>query len=133
VDFKQILLLIGIGLYYYLQSRNKDKKTQKKPTRRPGPQAPQTNPTPTSNPKTTLEDILRELVEEEPPRKPEPRAKIKHVEIDKSVRKPKSAETTPRSKPVKRIKRIEVEEIDASNFDLRQAVINDAILNRPDY
>lgn len=133
MDIKQILLLVGIGIYYYLKYRSGNKEEQKKPVKRARPKAPPANPTPVDQSKTSLEEILRNLVEEEAPRKPKPRAKIKHVEVDQTTPKAKSAETTPRRTTEKK-KRIEVEDLDAAiDFDLRQAVINDAILNRPEY
>ncbi|MBO6516046.1 MAG: hypothetical protein JJ975_05805 [Bacteroidia bacterium] len=159
MDTRQILLLAGLAVYYYLRSQAKKNKKQAEQQRKaaqarereaqrnaPQQQPQQSRPVPQAE--KSLEDILRELAGEAPRQqtpppaptpKPRQRAKIKHIEVDQSTPPPVSAEVTPRRKheapktTIKRVIEVEEEEREELDFDLRQAVINDAILNRPEH
>ena len=125
MDTKQILILIGFAIYYFLRAKgNKDKKV--------APKRPQPNQKPPSRQKN-LEEILRDLAQqgetpveqEREPARPTFDYEVPSIEIkeEKKVEKPKESKTV----------RISLDEgsDQSSEFDLRQAVINDAILNRP--
>mgnify|MGYP000962057795 CR=1 FL=1 len=128
MDTKQILILIGFAIYYFLRANgNKDKKQKKV-----APKRPQSNQKGSSRQKN-LEEILRELAQqgetpiEKKKEAPKPAFEyevpsIEEIE-DKKVEEPKETKTTRIS--------LEDDSHESMHFDLRQAVINDAILNRP--
>lgn len=138
---RQILLLVGLALYYWFRStakKNKQKNQQKAKPKTAPPRSTAQDNTPKER---SLEEILRELAGESTP-KPEPKAKpdnrerqkIKHVEVKQPAYAPEaiSTETLPRYRRVA-VKPLPEEEHEEVDFDLRQAVINDAIMNRPQY
>ncbi len=159
MDTRQILLIIGVAVYYFIRHQSKKNKT-KQEYRQPEPRqeqpqheqpqqeqprqrsllAPQQRPQqPMTQPQEkSLEDILRELAGEQKVKAREDRVKIKHIETDYTT-KPEAISTEKlarRADTKKRAStpRIEVEEDEASvDFNLHQAIVNDAILNRPVY
>ncbi|MCB9262362.1 MAG: hypothetical protein H6607_08315 [Flavobacteriales bacterium] len=130
MDIEKLLPLILIALYYLFGKKSSDEKKKA-----PKPVA-QKRPTASSKPQKTLEDIIRELSgqPEEKESKPAERKKIKHThEADipmESLETKKYVRPRIESKSTRRVMAEEAEEID---FDLQQAVINDAILNRPQH
>ena len=125
MELKQILILVGFAIYYFIRSQgNKDKDKKATPKKR-------AQQRPDSAPQRSIEDILRDLAGES---KPVQREKEIFIEPEKEV--VVATENQPRrshSEPVP-TKKMEVEQDDEdgeTTFDLRQAVINDAILNRP--
>jgi len=125
-----IFMVLGILYFIFRASGNKDKST-KEPD-----QKPQQNSRSGSTP--SIEDILRELTGEAPRSSPKvvKQKKAKPVEVEQNehekYRETVSARQTRR--PLKLIEDLpiaEPEQTDSFEFDLRQAIINDAILNRP--
>ncbi|MBI1305033.1 MAG: hypothetical protein GC181_00300 [Bacteroidetes bacterium] len=134
MEWVKILGLFAVALYYLFskvssESKNTPKKSQPK---RPG-----------NNP-TSLEEILRELSNQTqtkssstPPKPVESRnrKKLSHNHEQEEYLRPEW-EAEPKSKPVikvKSIEKIEMEPLDhhEHDIDLKQAIIYDAILNRP--
>ena len=126
MDWQQIILLIGAALYFALKNKGQD---QQKSKNKGGQKKRQERPTP------SLEDILRELTGEGPARRPTPppapmpQPEPKHV-VQK-VHKPEPVKV--HDIPTVKLEDSEEEESPSNkpDFDLRQAVIYDAILNRP--
>lgn len=124
-------------MLYRLFSGGKKKQPEPKPQRRK-----QERPKRTSTSTPSLEDILRELsgetIKKEEPKpepKPQPRRVRRPIEIvdhsnDKRIEYNHDADTGPQLKDLQPDSK-EVEKGIEVEFDLRQAVINDAILNRP--
>ena len=122
-------MLIGFIAYYLLRARGENAKKQVK-------KAPP--PTSSDEERPSLDDLLRKLQEQMEP----PKSKVKPIEVVEPVAEEKVPEKRP-SRPVRTSVRsskksvikpveLEVDPVDErSDFDLRQAVINDAILNRP--
>jgi hypothetical protein len=125
MDTKQILILIGFAIYYFIRSSGKKNKEQQQ---RAAKQRPQNTPAP--KPERSIEEILRDLAGETAPKVEKP----KYKEVPKKEIVIESAtENKPRrehkSEPFKTSQI--AEDNDEVEFDLRQAIINDAILNRP--
>ena len=132
------LIAFVIGILYFLFGSSKKKKERPKPHHR-APKRTESTP--------SLEDILRELTGQQTLTKPQVEEQPVH-ELEKTQQaKPKPAEevayTDPlvhharTGKPISAIRKeirkekgLEVE-TSTTEFDLRQAVINDAILRRP--
>lgn len=133
----KVLLVIGAIIYYLTKAGSKENKSRK-----PAPRAPQPQPNKqASQPveEKSLDDIIRELAHTPKHEKPAPRerVRIKHIET-KDNRPPEaiSSETLPRRHEEGFTGVHHEEEEDdyvKQIFNLRQAVINDAILNRPDF
>ncbi|MFT5512486.1 MAG: hypothetical protein ACI8SE_000884 [Bacteroidia bacterium] len=127
MDTRQILILVGFAVYYFIRAKAKKAKDQNEAT----PNRPQAK-RPTAKPQRSIEEILRDLAQED---KPTPKVanvkKIRKEEIVPVIEVTENAPRRSRSKSNEH-KPIEVEEIDeVFNFDLRQAIINEAILERP--
>ncbi len=121
MEFKNILILVGVAVYYYLRARSNSKKNEANQKNvKPSPKT-------SSSKGRSLEDILREFQQEVTPEpSPNPEQRFEEPIIEK--------EFVEKSKPIQPVKLVEIEEEedgDEDSFDLRQAVINDAILNRP--
>ena len=126
MDTKQILILIGFAIYYFLRANgNKDKKQKKAAPKR-------AQPRPTSaKPQKSLEEILRDLANQgEEVEKPKPKPVPPAYEYEKPVEQPKPT-VKKEYKVTAPLEVHETDEEDSAEFDLKQAVINDAILNRP--
>lgn len=129
---KQILILIGVAVYYYLRYSSGKDKTTKKPVQRPS----QPKKQPVSQP--SLEELLRNLTNqvEEPVKERKPKKKkVKPAEpIIKEVdHHSQKIESILREEKAQQARIELIEDEDEDDFDLRQAVINDVILNRPQY
>lgn len=124
MELKQILILVGFAIYYFIRANSKKDQDQKaQPKKRPQQRA---NPTP----QRSIEDILRDLAGDTPPVTrqkeiyAEPEQEIVELPTEQKPRRPHVEPVTH--------KKIEVEHDDEGvDFDLRQAIIIDAILNRP--
>jgi len=131
MELFEILLVVGTILYYVFRGSGdkKQKPKAKRPVSQPASQEQRPQKT-----ERTLEEILRDLTEPKPAPKVEPvKAEVKKVE---ETPKYVSLENTPRHSHHPHVfERFEAYEIDedpdGSDIDLRQAVIYDAILNRP--
>ncbi|MCB9245435.1 MAG: hypothetical protein H6606_03305 [Flavobacteriales bacterium] len=126
MDFIEIVAFI-VGLLYFIFRANK-KGEQQLPKNRPqsGEQSEQAD-------ERSLEDIFREIMQQQAPAP-------KVVRMEEEIKPP--ADERPQHsilnerRELLKIKRIEEEEEEVTpkvvvDFDLKQAVINDAILNRP--
>ena len=121
----KIIMLIGLGIYYFIKYANRpDKKSRN--------QKPQAQPVSSENqdPERSLEDIIKELSGDlEPQPKPTP---VQKGFLKDHTTKSISNRTKRRTAHVEHTNKIEVEELDDEQaFDLRQAIIYDAVLNRP--
>ena len=130
MDTRQILILVGLAVYYFVRSRGKKSNEQQKSA----PNRPQARRT-AAKPQRSIEDILRDLAQEDNPSSTEIKShptKILKEEVVTPV--VEATENRPR-RPHREHKKhtpIEVEELDESaDFDLREAVIYEAILNPP--
>ncbi|MCB0735214.1 MAG: hypothetical protein KDC76_11565 [Bacteroidetes bacterium] len=128
MDWQQIIFII-LGIIYFLFRNNGDKEQTKK--------KPQPKRASGGGSTTSLEEILRELTGKQPKSRKQNREPEAPVEYEPLVRTPQPERIKESS-----IKRIEVVHLDDHehidhrehlDFDLRQAVINDAILNRPQW
>ncbi|MFT5722944.1 MAG: hypothetical protein ACI9JN_000049 [Bacteroidia bacterium] len=122
MDIKQILILVGFAVYYFIKNSNKKEKDQTNPNARKPQQA--------AGSQRSIESILRDLSEKSIPVKEAPKASVEPVSpsyseaTENKPRRPHRKKTIPES--------IQIETLDDDvHFDLRQAIINDAILNRP--
>lgn len=124
MDTKQILILIGFAIYYLIRSSGSKQKDQKAaPKKRPQKRNP-------AAPQRSIEDILRDLAGEKESKAEktitfEPDEPVVEIPTEIQPRRPH-----PPATPHKRIE-VEHDEEEDHGFDLRQAIINDAILNRP--
>ena len=133
MDFFEIIAFV-VGLLYFLSRSNKKDKKKKRtapsPTNRPQPQQPQSQQ-PVEK-EQSLEDIFREIM-----RQQQPQPKVEVVEekpISPAVEETVIPHVTPvvSEKPAKSMK-VGHDHEHLAEVDLRQAIIYDAILNRPDY
>lgn len=128
MDAQQILILIGFAIYYFIRANSKKEQDQKvKPKKRP---QQRTKPTP----QRSIEDILRDLAGDQVQTERKKEIFVEPEVIDEIIVETPT-ENQPRRVHVEstRLTTLELddEEEEESSFDLRQAVINDAILNRP--
>lgn len=137
MELKNIVLLILGILYFIFRASGNKEKSAKKPGQRPQQSSEGGGSTP------SIEDILRELTGEAP-RTTQPPVehkmnkvkKVKPVVVEQNehekYRETVAARQTKRPiKIVEELPKVDLEQTESFEFDLRQAVINDAILNRP--
>lgn len=127
MDFLEILAFI-VGLIYFM-SRSKRKSETKVV-----PPAPQNTDQPASpRGEKNLEDIFREIMRQQMPVAKEIR--VEEPEPEYILRRPVQSEVNkPKNKTVERVISLSKNKENVRHmpdFDLRQAVIYDAILNRP--
>ncbi len=137
----KVIMLIGLGIYYLVKYTSKTAdKTQKK--------RPQPRPVSSQNdgPERSLEDIIKELAGEVAP-KPKPVKPVKkgllqgsktgilkdHKPVEARVSRTVAERIKKQTRHVEHVEEPEVEyEYDEElTIDLKQAIINEAILVRP--
>lgn len=128
MDFIEILAFI-IGLVYFIMRANR--KSEKEAAKKVRPSAP-SEETESGNEKS-LEDIFREIIQQQTPA-----PKVIHVEEPPQpqavpagrLNTPKRAKIIPVLESIPEEVPVQITTTDF-DFDLKQAVIYDAILNRP--
>ena len=137
-----VFFIIYIVYQVFFKGRSADKR-KSQPTPRKGPQ-PQPSTEPSSKPgkPETLGDIFREIMEKKQPsaevKTPEPEpATVESSEVNPYMEYLDKIPEVEGGHAIKRQRQLEVEQLDDSaygnvvNFKLKEAVIYDAIMNRP--
>lgn len=129
MDFWEIVpFLVGLLYFFFRSDKNKEKKPPAR--QRQAPRQQQEH-----SPQPNLEDILRELAGQSAPEPKviEVQEERKHslVSDQKPVEEYHRPDRGPKKKLV--IAKVEMAEQAQTDFDLRQAIIYEAIMNRPDY
>jgi len=133
VDFFEIIAFV-VGLLYFLSRSNKKDKNKKRTAPRPAnrPQQGRPQSQQPADKEQSLEDIFREIMRQQ---QPQPKVEVvQEKPAEPAVKEPAMPRVTPTvsEKPAKSNSSSKYHELH-TEIDLKQAIIYDAILNRPDY